>query len=114
MQRRTESEKEDREKERHRDREEMGEEMARAYNWADALTHGWVSADEKHFIAMGVESVPEAACKVGTDVTTTAQLLSVGLIGIIVSGIAHFLDKSNRFFSSSITEISVHLNGLIS
>ena len=44
--------------------------------------------------------------QLGTDVTTTVQLLSVGLIGIIVSGIAHFLNKSDRFFSSSITDIS--------
>ena len=30
------------------------EKVGRSINWADALTHGWVSADERHFEAMGL------------------------------------------------------------
>ena len=33
------------------------EKVGRSINWADALTHGWVSADEKHFEEMGLRII---------------------------------------------------------
>ena len=32
------------------------EKVDRKYNWADLLTHGWVTSDERHFAAMGIRS----------------------------------------------------------
>ena len=35
------------------------EKVPRSRNWADVLTHSWISADAHHFIRMGVTSVTD-------------------------------------------------------